>query len=130
MSDASKPQISLTVEQLKELLLEIKKPAPPTEAEQLKIDSVIEQRRQLSLAQRNEAENRKRMRLSCSHMRRDNTARTVLVKGSGGAYLLCQKCQGIIRHGVAPKVNYRGDIYNSEMFNRLFQLSTQGNVSF
>ena len=68
--------------------------------------------------------NKKWAQSVCSHQHADAAHGTHLVfvqEAKGPGYLICQKNQCIIRPGVAPK-DYQGtDIYNTALFNQLFQ---------
>lgn len=122
--------MSLTSKQLQELIAaavtaavsEAKKPAPPTETQLAEIEQANEMRLQQRDLVLQEQANRKATQLACSHMRRDNTCSGVYVEN--GNYVICQQCQAIIRPGVAPTKDDDGrSIYDTQLFNRMFQLS-------
>lgn len=80
---------------------------------------------------RQEHENKQRFKRTCTHKRRDGSNRTVWVSeglGSEG-YILCQKCQAVIRPGTAPK-DYKGTaIYDTVLYNTLFQTSSDAGIA-
>jgi hypothetical protein len=128
MNQESQPQapLALTIEQLTALIKEIKKPEPPSEAEQRKLQQAQDARNQLALTQGEVAESKKRAQRICTHLRRDGTSRAVYVKH--GNYLLCQKCQVIVRPEGADKKTHVNTIYDTNLFNRLFQMSATSNI--
>jgi hypothetical protein len=134
MSDTKQQSggMNITAEQLMEILKEVRKPADPTPLELRKLEQQQEARKQMGLKQRDIEENNRRIRRFCSHIRRDGTARVVHVKGhhfvGDPGYLICQKCRAIIKPGTAPKNNYQDHFYDTELFNKLFQMSTGGNT--
>lgn len=68
-----------------------------------------------------EEEKKRNFQRLCSHMRRDGSTRAVYVVN--GNFMICQACQAVVRPGVRPD-NYNGrDIYDNDLFNKLFQLS-------
>lgn len=126
--------ISLTPETLKDIIATavseaVKAVKAPSELEQRKLD---EQSRQIKQDQENRAktakdalqeiENKKSVQRSCTHQHKNGDTHCVYVKESRGiGYLICQKNQCKIRAGVAPQ-GYKGnDIYDTQLFNQLFQ---------
>lgn len=105
---------------LKTVIAEARKPVL-TEEEVRKRKADQEARERNSAMVREGLEQKKNAQRLCSHMRRDGTTRAVYILN--GNYLLCQACQATIRPGEAP-AGYAGmDIYDTNLFNRLFQLS-------
>lgn len=121
--------MSLTPKQLQDLITaavtaavaESKKPAPLTDRELAEIEQAQDmrlQQRDLTLAEQARKAADKR---ACTHMRRDNTCSGVYV--ANGGYIICQQCQGIIKPAPAPE-GYSGDqIFDTNLFNRLFTLT-------
>lgn len=120
--------MSLTPKQLQDLITaavtaavaESKKPAPLTEREEADIQQAQDMRLQQRDLVLQEQANKAAMQRSCTHMRRDNTCTGVYV--DNGNYIICQQCQGLIRPGAAPAGYTGSDIYDTNLFNRLFQL--------
>lgn len=125
-SQAQAAPLALTIEQLTTLIKEIKKPEPPSEAEQRKIQQEQDRRKQLATTHQEVAENKKRQQRICTHLRRDGTSRAVYVKQ--GNFLICQKCQVIVRPEDAAKKSNVNTIYDTNLFNRLFQMSATSNI--
>jgi len=122
----SEQKTGLTAEQMKELMLamaqELRKPPLPTPEQQAAIDSDKQMRKeqaQLALAR---MENERRERLACIHRRKDGTNNAVYVPN--GHFMICQSCQAVIRPGTAPEGDLGVDIYNTQLFNELFQLQS------
>ena len=64
---------------------------------------------------------RKQMQRVCTHKHRDGHTHGVHIVDDIGGFVLCQKCQAVIRPGMAPK-GYTGTvIFDTDLFNRLFQ---------
>lgn len=132
MAEAKEHQqgMSLTTEQLQALItaavtaavVESKKPAPPTERE----IADIQQAQDMRLQQRDltllEQANKAALQRSCTHMRAYPATGTTAVFVENGTYIICQQCQGIIRPGQAPKDYVGADVYDTNLFNRLYQL--------
>lgn len=135
--------IALTKEDLKEILKanqealveairEIKK---PTEMEQAKIDAEKlatearqTERKTNSAAVLEQISNRRAIQRMCSHEHPNGDSHCVWVQEKRGpGYLICQKNQCIIRPGKAPQ-GYQGNaIFDSDLFNKIFQkLNTSG----
>lgn len=112
------PTLSLTPEQLMEMIREMRKPSDKT-PEQLAKEADDKQRRadQAQLVHiRNE--NRVREQNMCPHLRReDGSARTVYVQN--GNFIICQECQKIMR----PETDL-------QEFNRFFILSNATRTTF
>jgi NADH pyrophosphatase NudC (nudix superfamily) len=118
--------MTMTTEQLMEVIREIKKPQGPTDAELKQIANQQEMRKQTAAQQAEIVAAKRLQQTMCSHKRRDGTCRAVYVKQ--GHYLLCQKCQAVIRPGTAPKSNAINAIYDTAMFNKLFQETATSNI--
>jgi len=124
----------ITPEQMKELLTAvIKAVKEPTVLEQQEIDKKKLKDDQAQVARASnakgvlqEAANKKINQRLCSHESTDPNGLThshlVYIKEpTGVGYILCQKLQCVIRSGVASP-NYKGNvIYDTDLFNRLFQ---------
>lgn len=114
-------------EALKEIIDEIKK---PTALEQKKLDEEAkavadrnQERKENAAGILAQIDQKRQLQRICSHKHRDGHSHCVFVSGQGRHpdYILCQVCQGKIRFGVAPE-NYNGDdIYDTNLYNRLFQ---------
>ena len=120
MNQESQAPLALTIEQLTTLIKEIKKPEPPSELEQKKLKQAQDSRRQLASTHAEVAESKRRQQKICTHLRRDGTSRAV--------YLICQKCQAIVRPEDAAKKSHVNTIYDTNLFNRLFQMSATSNI--
>lgn len=119
-------KISMTAEQfesmMSRLLKEARKAPEPTEEELAKIEQDRQSRKeqaQLSLAV---MENKRRERMACIHRRKDGTNASVYVPN--GHFMICQMCQAVIRPGTAPAGDLGVDIYDTQLFNELFQLQS------
>lgn len=116
---AEKPVVALTADDLKDVLRtvieETRKPVV-TEAD----ERMLEQRQQERAASVSQIEDLRKneewiQNKICSHRRRDNTPRTVLNNfpaNSGGTFMVCQKCQKVIR----PETEL--DLFNSLMVDQ------------
>jgi RNA polymerase-binding transcription factor DksA len=119
----SEQGLTLTAKQLQDLVAaavaaavtEAKKPVI-TEAQQREIEAAQESRAQSAAQVIKMAEDKRAAQAACGHMRRDGSTYVTYIQN--GDYLICQKCQDVIRRADRP-----------EMFNRLFQL-TQNNGMF
>lgn len=123
--------MELTAQQLKDLLMAViaegRKPAPLTEAQEAAFKQELDMRRDMGLQQLQLIANKRAEQAACSHYRRDNSCSGVFI--SDGYYIICQQCQAKVRPGVAPDKDQSGDIYDTNLFNRLFQ-STQSPAMF
>jgi arginyl-tRNA synthetase len=122
--------MELTAEQLKDIIstviAESRKPLPPTEeqlAELASNQAMRLQQRDLVLIKE---QNKRTAQRLCSHMRRNGTTTGVYV--ANGNYIICQQEQCIIRPGVAPAGDPGNDIYDTHLFNTLFQLAQDPTV--
>jgi len=104
----------ITLEQLLAFATEMRKPALPSEQEQKEIDSKRQERANLAQMKRQEMENAKAIKQSCTHMRKDNTGAVVFVNTGDEHFILCQRCTDVIRP-------------NDPRFQRLWHLCNQGN---
>lgn len=124
------PEQTVTVSDLKEILRDvIREVKAPNVVEQKKLD---EQARQTEIAQDNrrkqadlmieDQKNKRFVQRACSHEHRNGDSHCVyIIEKNTPGYILCQKCQGKVRPGGAPK-GYKGDdIYDTALFNRMFQ---------
>lgn len=126
-------QARLNAEMLRETIAAIK---APTANEQHKLDADAlrveqEQKERKALAQSiiQEAENKKALQAICSHEHRNGDSHAVYVQErTGPGYFICQLNQCKIRPGVMPE-GYKGaDIYNTALFNRLFQKTANTDI--
>ena len=127
--DTPAPAVTgLTIEQLTAIIAELRKPALPTEAQSKKLDQEQQMRQQTAETDAEVRAANARAQKMCTHVRRDGTARTVFVKPHGRyepiGYLICQKCRAIIRPEHAKRGSAIPTIYNNELFNRLFQMTS------
>jgi hypothetical protein len=131
--------LTLTTEQLMLLLNESKKPSAE---EQVRIAKALANARRTAEATAAQQEEIRQNRLfqitNCSHIRGDGKTRAVFIKGQAQrvgdlGYLHCQKCHANIypeqtlKH--MPKSHILGAIYDTQLFNRLFQMATKSSVS-
>lgn len=113
---------------------ESRKPAPPTEQELAQLKMRQDNRAKTALSVLRERENKINMQKICEHehARRDGGGtHAVWVREENPAspgFILCQKCQGRIRPGTASRdedspafYRDRGAIYDTPLFNKLFQ---------
>lgn len=135
--------ISITKDDLKEIVgaavvAAIAAAKAPTEIEQKQLDAeqtrlkaAQTSRKQLSKGVLEEIENKRFIHSTCSHEHKNGNTHCVYVQEKvGPGYLLCQLHQCIIRPGSASP-NYKGVvIYNTEMFNRIFQKTTSAGEIF
>ena len=126
----TEPVIALTAQDLKGIIAETVKAAKaPNVIEQQKLDQeekarelAQEQRKNLSESVLADKENKRVVQHICSHEHKSGDSHCVyIMEKVGPGYLLCQKNQCKIRPGAPPK-NYKGDdIYDTDLFNRIFQ---------
>ena len=118
----------LTIEQLTAIIAELRKPALPTEAQSQKLQQEQEMRRQTAATDAEVRANTVRLQKMCSHKRGNGQAATVFVKPHGRyepiGYLICQRCRVNIRPEEAKRGSAIPTIYNTELFNSLFQLTS------
>jgi hypothetical protein len=126
--------MSLTADQLQSLITaavtaavaESKKPAPLTEQQQAEILQANNMRlEQRDLVLQGEA-NKAALRRACSHFRSAAPYGTTAVYVQNGNYLICQQCQAVVRPGVEEKYKDSVSIYDTELFNKLFQAAGSG----
>jgi hypothetical protein len=122
--------LSLTFEQLKELLLEAKKPVV-SDADKKKIEAAQEERKANAEIITLERAKKLYEQQTCGHYRRDGSSRTVYVEH--GNYLICQKCQDVIRPGAMLKDKNgkdtdQPDIARRELFNKHFAMTSRSQV--
>lgn len=122
-----KATLALTADDLKEIIqTAIEAAKAPNVLEQRKLDAEM---KAVESAQQDRSDQSDQIKAAiqakrstqriCSHMHRDGGSHCVYILD--GNYILCQKEQCKIRPGVAP-ANYKGgDIYSTELFNKLFQ---------
>lgn len=136
---ANKPEeqtLTLTATNLKDIIAAaVAESRKPSELEQLELEekkaaqeqkrAQIEQdqqtRRETAEQQLQIMANKRAFQKLCTHKHRKGDTHCTFVHDEQGGYVLCQKCQAVIRPGVAPK-SYTGDvIFDTDLFNRLFQ---------
>ncbi len=111
---------------------ESRKPLPPTDFELAQIQQKQDNRRKTAASVILEMENKKAHQRMCSHehsRREGGGTHCVWVREENLAspgFILCQKCSGRIRAGEydvegSSFQRDRGAIYDTELFNRLFQ---------
>jgi hypothetical protein len=106
----------------------------PTVIEQKKIDEEKaifdqkqERRRALAKNIRAETENKKRLQAACSHEQPNGGSRAPYIsERSGPGYMICLKCTGKVRPGPKPANPDFGCVYDTALFNRLFQKAQAG----
>lgn len=98
--------ISLTADQLRELLIEVRRPIP-TDKEIAEQKDALEARKANAALTLQILEQKKMNQQMCTHLRYDGTVRAVYVQN--GDFLICQGCQDVIRRD------------RPELFNRLIQ---------
>lgn len=134
---------TISIDQLKEILAQlgaqnlegvkaaIEASKQPTVLEQKQLDEAekakqanLEERRANAAGQKQIIENRQFTQKFCTHKHPNGHSHIVLVydnNRAGTNYLLCQFCQAVIRPGTAPD-NYGGSvIYDTVLYNQLFQ---------
>lgn len=135
------PDVSLTAEQLKDVIqgavaaavAEARKPAPPTEKEAAEMLQAQEYRKQQAASVIEQKENEKKFQRICSHQhtkREGGGTHCVHVREedpTSPGYILCQKCQARVRP-VDGKNKDRGAIYDTHLFNTLFQDCNDGGL--
>lgn len=106
----------------------------PTVLEQAQLD---EAKRQAEIKQENrkktsaqviaEHQGKAWARQNCSHEGPDGHSHAVYIQD--GNYFICQKLQCRIRPGVRPEKDHTGDVYDTNLFNRLMQkVARQGDI--
>jgi hypothetical protein len=131
-----KPAMNFTVEDIQNIIATaINASKEPSELEKLALEekrAEIEARKaQIEQDQQTRAEtarqqiaimeNKRAVQRLCTHKHRKGDTHCVFISDDLGGYILCQKCQAVIRAGVAPKSNDSGVIYDAALFNTLFQ---------
>ena len=92
------------------------------DAEQKEIEQAQDDRKKLAASILEDKENKKAMQRICSHEHKNGDSHCVyIMERTGPGYILCQKNQCKIRPGNQP-ANFKGDdIYDTALFNRIFQ---------
>jgi hypothetical protein len=130
-------QINLTIKDLKEMIAaavsasitESRKPDPLTDEQLASLRMKQEHRERTSADVAQTAKNLKANQMICSHEHNNGDTHCVWVREENPAspgFILCQKQQCRIRPGVFEKEGTafqrdRGAIYDTAMFNKLFQ---------
>lgn len=129
--------VGITKDDLKEILtavVEIAKAPSVLEqrkltAQNAEIEQAQRERQTLAQSMLEEIENKKNIQRLCSHEHRNGDTHAVYVQEkSGPGYFICQKNQCKIRPGAAPEGYKGGDIYDTALFNRLFQKSANNDI--
>jgi hypothetical protein len=129
MSDQKPQAITLTAEQLKEMLVtmatELRRPADPTPQQAAEIENDKRMREDRAAIELEKIAKRKLEQSMCDHSREDGTGACVPVYNNqnGIDFLACQACQAIIHAGERPT---KGDaakdtenhIFDTQIFNR------------
>lgn len=119
-------QQKMFAEQTKELITELRK---PTVMEQKQLDKEAaeilaknEERKANAEGMKAKREADRWTKRHCSHLHPNGNTHCIYIQEkTGPGYILCQRNQCIIRPEPAP-ANYDGDdVYDTAMFNRLFQ---------
>lgn len=123
-------EVTISKEDLKEIIATaIAAAKAPNVVEQQKFDEqqrqIDEDRRQREILSQSvlaDLEQKRQLQQICSHEHKNGDSHCVFIQEpKGPGYILCQKNQCKIRPGQKP-ANYKGnDIYDSALFNRLFQ---------
>jgi hypothetical protein len=132
-----KPTVNFTAEDLQNIIATaIAAAKEPTEIEKITLDEKrAEQearRAQIEADQQMRADtarqqivimqNKRAAQHVCTHKhRKSGDTHCVFVSDDLGGYVLCQKCQAVIRPGAEPAKNNAGVIYDTALFNQLFQ---------
>jgi hypothetical protein len=143
MSKVEQSAVSITADQLKEIIATaIAAAKAPNVVEQAKLDEIQKRDKE---AQQNRVEGAEQQRQVlaakafnqkvCTHEHADGKGRTVFVQDDIGGYILCQKCQAVIRPenqlGFFPQniQSSRSDItFNTPLFNTHFQKTNTSGV--
>jgi hypothetical protein len=117
-------------EQLKEIIAELKK---PTVLEQQEIDKQAALQLSLNAERKDNAgavlaqmQQKRDNQLYCSHKHpaahggHSHGVHITEPRDPNG-YILCQKCQAVVRPGVKPQGYTGGDIYDTRLFNTMIQ---------
>jgi hypothetical protein len=129
MAEATK--VTLSAEDLKTIIAAavseaVKAAKQPSVMEQMKLDeaakelAVRQQDRKESAAQMVQmAKNKQQSQRICSHTHARGQTHCVFIQD--GNYILCQLCQAIVRPDSPPSGYKGGDIFDTNLFNKLFQ---------
>lgn len=132
--------LNLSTDDLKEMIAsavaaaitESRKPDPPTEQQLAQFRMAQEHREATSTSLIEQKRNERSIQLMCMHEHSKQSGggtHCVWVREEdprSPGFILCQKCQGRVRAGQLamdglPYQRDRGAIYDTELFNRLFQ---------
>ncbi len=106
--------------ELEKLALEEKR--AEREAQRAQIEQDQKMRADTARQQMDIIANKRAAQKICTHKhRKSGDTHCVFISDELGGYILCQKCQAIIRPGEEPKRNSIGAIYDTALFNQLFQ---------
>jgi hypothetical protein len=135
----SEQPVSMTMEQISALvnsavsaaITESRKPMPPTEKEQKAIEQALQDRRETAALVSKQLDMRRARQHACAHYRGGLYSGTHCVYVANGNFLICQRCQAIIRPGNPPD-DYRKDryIYDSKLFMEHLQQAQAGGTDY
>lgn len=118
---------NLVAAAVKAAVEEAKKPYVSDEDKRRLEQDQIDRKQQAALIAQMEM-NKKVAQKRCLHEARDGHTHTVFITDEQGGYILCQKCQVVVRPGNAPN-DYKGTaVFNTDLFNNLFQRSSTSGV--
>lgn len=130
MSEQQATNTGVSADQLKEILstviAAVKAPSVleqrQIDAEERRVKEDQENRLKVSKDVLFDIEQKRAVQLICSHEHPDGTSHGVWIQErTGPGYILCQYNQCKVRPGVAP-AGFKGtDIYDTALFNRMFQ---------
>jgi len=142
MSEAKNQAVTLTAEQLKDLMLsmaaELRKPADPTPEQAAQKENDLRDRRSNAEMQLQIIRNRAAEQQACSHERRDGSSSCVYVypqaNGQTGNFVICQQCQAMIHPEPRPTgplaQETQNHIYDTRLFNTHFAKAQASATNF
>src|SRR5579863_171980 len=125
-------QLTLTSDDLKALItaavaaakepnelerLELEEKRAQKDVQRAQIEEEQRLRAETGLQQLAIAENKRSIQKICTHKHKQGATHCVYVTDDRGGYVLCQKCQAVVRPGPAPVKNNIGAIYDTPLFN-------------
>jgi hypothetical protein len=132
----TQPQVNFTAEDIQNLITAaIAAAKEPSELEKITIEEkrAEQEVRRVQIQQEQQTraetarqqiqiiENKRAGQKICTHKHKKGETHCVFITDDLGGYIICQKCQAIIRPGVEPAKNNVGAIYDTVLFNQLFQ---------
>jgi hypothetical protein len=129
MSDQKSQAITLTADQLKEMLVtmaaEIRRPADPTPQQAAEIENNRRMREDRAQIELQKIAHRRLEQSMCDHSREDGSGACVPVYNNqnGIDFLACQSCQAIIHAGERPTTgdaakDTENHIFDTQIYNR------------